>query len=404
MFSGAFCQLYSTHMLSRDSFGIYGDDAWKERERARKRREYTVQAVLMLVLIALLAAVVMNVSDNLEARHIHSGFGFLNNPAGFDIGEALIPFTSADHMGRAFMVGLFNTIKVSIVSIIAATVLGCVVGLMRLSRHPMLRLLGTAHVEVYRNIPLLVLLLAVYLAVTELLPAGRMALHVGDWIYLSKAGLQFACPTMGSLSLLVALGCGVVAGLLTAMVAKRRMTGLMSNLSGLAAFACVFVVSWMACGIVGGWEHPVQTRFALRGGGQLSPEFLALSLGLTLFTSAAIAEIVRAGVLAVKPEQWNAGLALGMTMTETISYVVFPQSMRLVVPPLASQYMNLTKNSSLAVMVGYPDLVNIGNTVINVSAQALEVICIIMGVYLVLNLVISVIMNGLNARIMRAPQ
>ena len=136
----------------------------------------------------------------------------------------------------------------------------------------------------------------------------------------------------------------------------------------------------------------------------ISPEFLALSLGLTLFTSASIAEIVRAGVLAVKAGQWDAGLALGMTMTETVSYVIFPQSMRLVIPPLASQYMNLTKNSSLAVMVGYPDLVNIGNTVINVSAQALEVICIIMAVYLTLNLVISVVMNALNARIMRAPQ
>ena len=129
-----------------------------------------------------------------------------------------------------------------------------------------------------------------------------------------------------------------------------------------------------------------------------------LSRGLTLFTSASIAEIVRAGVLAVKAGQWDAGLALGMTMTETVSYVIFPQSMRLVIPPLASQYMNLTKNSSLAVMVGYPDLVNIGNTVINVSAQALEVICIIMAVYLTLNLVISVVMNALNARIMRAPQ
>ena len=169
-------------------------------------------------------------------------------------------------------------------------------------------------------------------------------------------------------------------------------------------FAGVSIVSWIICGIVFGWDHPVQTRFALKGGSQISPEFLALSLGLTLFTSAAIAEIVRAGVLAVQPEQWNAGLALGMTMTETVSYVIFPQSMRLVIPPLSSQYMNLTKNSSLAVMVGYPDLVNIGNTVINVSAQALEVICIIMAVYLTLNLVISVLMNAFNARIMRAPQ
>lgn len=391
-------------MLSRDSFGIYGDAAWKEREKARKRREYTIQAVLILILVGFLAAVSMNVADNLAERHINSGFAFLDNPAGFDIGEALIPFTNTDHMSRAFLVGILNTIKVSVVSIIAATVLGVIVGLMRLSRHPMLRFLGTAHVEVYRNIPLLVLLLAVYLGVTELLPAGRTALHMGDWIYLSKGGLQYASPVIGSWAMLIASGVGAVCGLAAVFIAKRRMTGLMANTTGIAVFAGVSIVSWIICGIVFGWDHPVQTRFALKGGSQISPEFLALSLGLTLFTSAAIAEIVRAGVLAVQPEQWNAGLALGMTMTETVSYVIFPQSMRLVIPPLASQYMNLTKNSSLAVMVGYPDLVNIGNTVINVSAQALEVICIIMAVYLTLNLVISVLMNAFNARIMRAPQ
>ena len=391
-------------MLSRDSFGIYGDAAWKEREKARKRREYTIQAVLILILVGFLAAVSMNVADNLAERHINSGFAFLDNPAGFDIGEALIPFTNTDHMFRAFLVGILNTIKVSVVSIIAATVLGVIVGLMRLSRHPMLRFLGTAHVEVYRNIPLLVLLLAVYLGVTELLPAGRTALHMGDWIYLSKGGLQYASPVIGSWAMLIASGVGAVCGLAAVFIAKRRMTGLMANTTGIAVFAGVSIVSWIICGIVFGWDHPVQTRFALKGGSQISPEFLALSLGLTLFTSAAIAEIVRAGVLAVQPEQWNAGLALGMTMTETVSYVIFPQSMRLVIPPLASQYMNLTKNSSLAVMVGYPDLVNIGNTVINVSAQALEVICIIMAVYLTLNLVISVLMNAFNARIMRAPQ
>ena len=391
-------------MLSRESFGIYGDAAWKEREKARKRREYTIQAVLILILVGFLAAVSMNVADNLAERHINSGFAFLGNPAGFDIGEALIPVTNTDHMSRAFLVGMLNTIKVSAVSIIAATVLGVVVGLMRLSRHPMLRFLGTAHVEFYRNIPLLVLLLAVYLAVTELLPAGRTALHVGDWVFLSKSGLQYASPLMGGWAMWIAAGAGAACGFASAFFARRRMTGLMANTTGIAVFAGVFIVAWVLCGVVSGWDHPVQTRFALRGGSQISPEFLALSLGLTLFTSASIAEIVRAGVLAVKAGQWDAGLALGMTMTETVSYVIFPQSMRLVIPPLASQYMNLTKNSSLAVMVGYPDLVNIGNTVINVSAQALEVICIIMAVYLTLNLVISVVMNALNARIMRAPQ
>ncbi len=391
-------------MLSRESFGIFGDDAWKERERVRRRREYTVQALLILLLVAFLAGVAMNVSDNLAARHIHSGFAFLNNPAGFDIGEALVPFTSADHMGRAFLVGILNTIKVSFVSIIAATVFGVVVGLMRLSRHPLVRFLGTAHVEAYRNIPLLVLLLAFYLVVTELLPAGRSALHIGSWLFLSKSGLQFACPIIGWWALVISSIVGLILGIGTAWVSQRWMTGLMANLTGITMFAVSFGLSWMLCGVLTGWEYPVQTRFSLQGGAQISPEFLALSLGLTMFTSAAIAEIVRAGVLAVRSEQWKAGLALGMTLTETVSYVIFPQSMRLVIPPLASQFMNLTKNSSLAVMVGYPDLVNIGNTAINVSAQALEVICIIMCVYLLLNLIISVLMNRLNARIMRAPQ
>ena len=391
-------------MLSRESFGIFGDEAWQERERVRRRKEYTVQALLILLLVAFLAGVAMNVSDNLAERHIHSGFAFLNNPAGFDIGEALVPFTSADHMGRAFLVGILNTIKVSFVSIIAATVLGVVVGLMRLSRHPLVRFLGTAHVEVYRNIPLLVLLLAFYLVVTELLPSGRSALHIGSWLFLSKSGLQFACPIIGWWALVISSIVGLILGIGTAWVSQRCMTGLMANLTGITMFAVSFGLSWMLCGVLTGWEYPVQTRFSLQGGEQISPEFLALSLGLTMFTSAAIAEIVRAGVLAVRSEQWNAGLALGMTLTETVSYVIFPQSMRLVIPPLSSQFMNLTKNSSLAVMVGYPDLVNIGNTAINVSAQALEVICIIMCVYLLLNLIISVLMNRLNARIMRAPQ
>lgn len=391
-------------MFSREYFGIVGDQAWRERERARKRREYTLQAVLVFLLILVLSAATMNVADNLAARHIHSGFAFLSGPAGFDIGEALIPFTSTDHMGRAFVVGILNTIKVSVWAILASTVLGVVVGLMRLSRHPMLKFLGAAHVEVYRNIPLLVLLLAVYLVVTELLPAGRSALHIGNWIYLSKAGLQYASPVWGWAATTGSVVAAAVAAFVTGKIARRYMTGLLANCTALVVFCVSFVALWIICGAVGGWEHPVQTRFALRGGSQLSPEFLALFLGLTLFTSAAIAEIVRAGVLAVRPEQWNAGLALGLTMSETVSYVIFPQSMRLAIPPLASQYMNLTKNSSLAVMVGYPDLVNIGNTAINVSAQALEVICIIMSVYLVLNLIISVIMNRINARIMRAPQ
>lgn len=385
-------------------WSVPGDEAWRRRENTRKRKEYTIQAVLVLLLVSVLASLSLNVAENLEAKNIRSGFDFLFGPAGFDIGEKLIAFQSSDALWKAFLNGLFNTLRVSCWAILSATVLGVVVGAMRISRHPMLRFLGAAHVEAYRNVPLLVLLLAIYLVVTELLPGVRQAWHVGNWIYLSKTGLLYAAPLMGFKAVLCGLGVGLLGAWAGYKTALRRTTGLFAGLIGLAAFAVTYALVWVLCGVVGGWDVPVATRFSMRGGSQLTPEFLTIWLGLTMFTSAAIAEIVRAGVQAVRPGQWHAAYALGLTRGQTVSYVVFPQAMRLAIPPLASQYMNLTKNSSLAVMVGYPDIVNIGNTAINVSAQALEVIAIIMAVYLTINLVIAMIMNAVNAVIMRAPQ
>lgn len=385
-------------------WSVPGDEAWRRREKTRKRKEYTLQAVLVLLLVSVLASLSLNVAENLEAKNIRSGFDFLFGPAGFDIGEKLIAFQSSDALWKAFLNGLFNTLRVSCWAILSATVLGVVVGAMRISRHPMLRFLGAAHVEAYRNVPLLVLLLAIYLVVTELLPGVRQAWHVGNWIYLSKTGLLYAAPLMGFKAVLCGLGVGLLGAWAGYKTALRRTTGLFAGLIGLAAFAVTYALVWVLCGVVGGWDVPVATRFSMRGGSQLTPEFLTIWLGLTMFTSAAIAEIVRAGVQAVRPGQWHAAYALGLTRGQTVSYVVFPQAMRLAIPPLASQYMNLMKNSSLAVMVGYPDIVNIGNTAINVSAQALEVIAIIMAVYLTINLVIAMIMNAVNAVIMRAPQ
>lgn len=385
-------------------WSVPGDEAWRRRENTRKRKEYTLQAGLVLLLVSVLASLSLNVAENLEAKNIRSGFDFLFGPAGFDIGEKLIAFQSSDALWKAFLNGLFNTLRVSCWAILSATVLGVVVGAMRISRHPMLRFLGAAHVEAYRNVPLLVLLLAIYLVVTELLPGVRQAWHVGNWIYLSKTGLLYAAPLMGFKAVLCGLGVGLLGAWAGYKTALRRTTGLFAGLIGLAAFAVTYALVWVLCGVVGGWDVPVATRFSMRGGSQLTPEFLTIWLGLTMFTSAAIAEIVRAGVQAVRPGQWHAAYALGLTRGQTVSYVVFPQAMRLAIPPLASQYMNLTKNSSLAVMVGYPDIVNIGNTAINVSAQALEVIAIIMAVYLTINLVIAMIMNAVNAVIMRAPQ
>lgn len=391
-------------MFARDSFSIVpGDQAWIEREKVRRRREYTLQAALILLLVAFVAVLAANVEANLAAKNIKSGFGFLMNRAGFEISDQLVAYSANDPLWKAFFVGILNTLRVSALTIVTATVLGVAVGLMRLSRNGIVRLLGAAHVEAYRNIPLLVLLLALYLAVTELLPGVRQAFHLGDWVFLSKTGLLYAVPQAPW-----AAGAAAAAGLVLAWIAerlvRRRETGLVATTTGIVVFALAFVAVWAACGALFGWNHPRATRFSMSGGAQLTPEFLTLWLGLTLYSSAMIAEVVRAGVLSVRPGQWAAAAALGLRRTETVSYVVFPQAMRLIVPPLSSQYMTLTKNSSLAVMVGYPDLVNVGTTVMNVTGQSLEVICLIMAVYLTVNLVISLVMNRFNARIMRAPQ
>lgn len=233
-------------MLIRDGFSSGGDAAWRLRESVRKRREYTLQAALLLLLVAVVAAVVMTVGTNLEARNIRSGFDFLSARAGFEIGETLIPFSSADSFLRAFGVGTLNTLYVSAWAIVTSTVLGFVVGLMRLSRHPMLRLLGTAHVEAYRNIPLLVLLFAIYLVVTELLPAGNRAWHLGNWLYLSKAGLQYAQPLWGWWAVLGALVTAGVAAVAVRWWRAKKTTSLNATLLAVAVFFVVFALSWVA--------------------------------------------------------------------------------------------------------------------------------------------------------------
>ncbi len=379
----------------------HGDEAFHRREKSRKKKAFIWQFILLAALLVIFGSFAFNISSNLVARNIHSGFGFLSESAGFELGESLISFSSTESYGRAFLAGLLNTIRVAAVSIITATVLGIIVGLMRLSKHPLLKFLGAAHVEFYRNIPLIVQLLLIYLLITELLPDSTEALHFGSWALLSKAGLQYAVPT----DFHAAAAASAVSAILCFIFCRRTFiktyTGLISSTLALGCALLAGGAVWFAAGIIFGWSKPELQGFAIEGGSSLSPEFLALWIGLTLFTSSAIAEIIRAGVLAVPKGQWNAALSLGMTQMETVSYVIFPQALKLAVPPLASQYMNLTKNSSLAVVVGYPDLVSIGNSTINLNGQALEVIVIIRSVYLVLNLIISVLMNKVNALVTR---
>ena len=380
-----------------------GDAAWRARRRAERTRAWLVQGALALLLVAVVVGLAHNVAANLEARQIKSGFAFLRDPAGFNIGELLFEYTSSDSYLRAFAVGMANTLRVALCGIVLASVLGVAVGFMRLSRHPLVLRLGAAYVEVFRNIPLIIQLLAIYLLVTQLLPESSAALSAGGLALLSKEGLQVAVPQQGGLALLWALIAGAAAAVLGLHAARRWLdvgAGLVALASGFVAAA----IAWVVAGFVLGWSQPVLDGFLISGGASLTPEFLSLWLGLSLFTSASIAELVRAGAEAVPAGQWHAALALGMTRGRAIAGVVFPQALRLAIPPLASQYMNLIKNSSLAVVIGYPDLVSIGNTSINQNGQALEVIVMVMAVYLSLNLAVAVVMGAVNRRVTRAPR
>jgi len=380
-----------------------GDAAWRAARRARRAREWLVQGALAVALVALVALVARNVGANLEARGIRSGFGFLADPAGFNIGELLIDYSARDSYLRAFAAGMANTLRVSLAGIVLATLLGVLVGLLRLAHHPLVRGVCGAWVEVFRNVPLVIQLLAIYLLVTELLPDSSAALAIPGVALLSKEGLQVAVPEDGRLAL-VAAAAAFAAGAAFAYFAARRWLEIGAGLVATVAGALAAAAAWIAVGLAGGWSQPTLDGFLISGGASLTPEFLALWLGLSLFTSASIAELVRAGALAVPIGQWHAAQALGMSGGQVIGGVVFPQALRLAIPPLASQYMNLVKNSSLAVVIGYPDLVSIGNTSINQNGQALEVIVIIMAVYLSLNLVVAVVMGAVNARVTRAPR
>ena len=381
-----------------------GDDSYQAREAHRRRREWFWQAIIFVLFAVLCYVFGQNIHDNLQAKDIRSGFAFLSDRASFEIGESLIAVNSNDSFGRMFVAGMLNTVRVAIFSIVTATVLGVIVGLMRLSKHPLVRFLGVAHVEFYRNIPLLIQLFAIYLVITELLPDSFDPLTLGSWLMISKAGLQFAVPN----NLSMANGTAFALAIVTFLGARRyfisRITSLMATLSALVASVLTAVVVWILFGLLGGWSHPQIEGFMVVGGAGATPEFLTLWIGLTTFTSASIAEIVRAGILAVPKNQWRAAEALGMANLQTISYVILPQSLRLVIPPLASQFMNLTKNSSLAVIIGYPDIVSVGNTSIVIMGQALEAILMIMMVYLFLNLIIAVIMNAMNSRVIAAPK
>jgi general L-amino acid transport system permease protein len=365
------------------------------------------QVLVAVVLILLIGWFASNTIENLQRTNVASGFDFLWQRAGFAISQHLIPYTPEDTYARAFLVGLLNTLIVAAVGIVLATLLGFVAGVARLSKNPLVAGIAAVYVETLRNIPVLLQLLFWYRAVLSVLPAPRQAIElsfVGG--YLSNRGLLLPNLVAGEgfTATLVAFGVAVVAVFaLRAWASRRQMaTGEQFPvfLVGLAILIVLPLLVFVATGAPLTVEFPELKGFNFVGGFNIYPEFLALVLGLTLYTGTFIAEIVRAGILAVPRGQTEAAFALGLRPGVTLRRVIIPQAMRVIIPPLTSQYLNLTKNSSLAVAIGYPDLVSVfAGTVLNQTNQAVEAIFITMMVYLAISLATSLFMNWFNRRV-----
>ncbi|MCL4799071.1 MAG: ABC transporter permease subunit [Burkholderiales bacterium] len=369
-------------------------------------RALAYQAAALAAVIFVGWYLISNTLANLEARRIASGLGFLGREAGFAIGEtSLVPYSAADTYLRAIVVGLANTFRVALIGIVAATVLGTLVGLARLSRNWLVAKLAAGYVEFVRNVPLLVQLFFWYAVITENLPVPREAVEPLPGVFLVNRGIFFPVPAWSAVHgwMLAAFAGGVFAAVAYAWWARRRQARTGRRPPVLAGAAALLLlppaIVWLAGGAPARLSVPELAGFNFAGGAHLSPEFAALAAGLIVYTASFIAEIVRAGVLSVHHGQFEAASALGLRRGLALRLVVLPQALRAIVPPITSQYLNLTKNSSLAVAIGYPDLVSIANTTINQTGQAIEGIAIIMAVYLTISLAISALMNWYNARI-----
>lgn len=358
--------------------------------------------------IALAAAVALlgfylyeNVVENLGRQNIATGFGFLKEVSQFEIGETLISYSSRDTYGRALAVGLMNTLSVSAAGILLATVIGFSVGIMRVSSNWLLQRIALTYVEIVRNIPV-ILQVIFWAAVIRNLPAPRQALDLWGVGFLSNRGLTFLIPEAdpAHVWMLAGLGAGLVAALIAGRMARRHReaTGRYVDMlwPSVGMILGLPVLVWLAFGAPHALSFPERQGFNFAGGATISPEFVALMLGIALYSSGFIAEIVRAGIQATPRGQVEAARSIALRPRFILRYVVLPQALRVIVPPLTSQYVSLIKNSSIAVVIGYPDLVNIGNTVMNQTGQAVEAIAVMMVVYLIVSLITSVAMNFYN--------
>ena len=369
-------------------------------------RAWLFQIIAIVAVVLIAVYLIHNTITNLNNRGITSGFAFLDRSAGFGIVQHLIDYQEGDTYGRVFVVGLLNTLLVSALCIVFASILGFFIGLARLSENWLLRKLSTVYIETFRNIPPLLQIFFWYFAVLRNLPGPRQAVDAFELFFLSNRGLSIPSPQPGE-GLYAFIGAIVIALALSAGVFRfnRKHQIKTGQLCRTWPTAVVLIVSlplvahWLF-GAALHWDVPHLRGFNFQGGMVLIPELAALTLALSIYTSAFIAEIIRAGIQAVPHGQHEAARSLGLPHTVTLRQVIIPQALRVIIPPLTSQYLNIVKNSSLAAAIGYPDMVSLfAGTVLNQTGQAIETIAITMSVYLIISLVISLLMNLYNRRI-----
>ncbi|MCE7565238.1 amino acid ABC transporter permease [Aliivibrio fischeri] len=369
-------------------------------------RAILFQVIAVAALVFFFYTIVNNALSNLESRGIATGLGFLDQEAGFGIGLSLVEYDETYSYGRTFVVGLLNTALVSVLGIFFATILGFTVGIARLSSNWLVSRCAAVYIETFRNIPLLLQIFFWYFAVLQALPSPRQSLSLGESVFLNVRGLFFPSPIFeeGSNLIGIAFIAAIVFILFLSKWAKnkQRITGQQTPVlrySLLALFGLptlAYFISGMPISI----EYPELKGFNFRGGISIIPELAALVVALSVYTASFIAEIVRSGINAVSHGQTEAAMALGLPRKRTLKLVVIPQAMRIIIPPLTSQYLNLTKNSSLAMAIGYPDLVSVfAGTTLNQTGQAIEIITMTMAVYLTLSLLTSFLMNIYNSKV-----
>ena len=370
-----------------------------------KVRGYFYQIALISGLIYLIWNIVQNTAYNLEKQNIASGFGFMDNSAGFLPNQSLIELSATSSYAEALLAGLLNTLLIAVIGIIFATIVGFLMGIARLSNNWVIAKLATVYIEVVRNVPLLLQLFFWYFAVLRAVPHPKQSLDFGGGFFLNNRGFFMPKPEFGPGSSLMfyALIAAVIGIFILTRWAKKRQIATGQRfpvfLTSLGLLIGLPLVAYFAAGMPVTYDLPALKGFNFRGGMKVIPEFVGLLLALTIYTGAFIAEIVRAGILAVNHGQTEASYALGLKPGHTLRLVIIPQAMRVIIPPLTSQYLNLTKNSSLAVAIAYPDIVSVGGTILNQTGQAIEIIGIWMIIYLSLSLITSLIMNWYNRSI-----